>query len=209
MIVEKEGERELIAPGLVNRKCSTTAGPGLQGGTAVNPDSKTIILAVANILHNILLEDTAQQKGISPESDLYQFSEEYYFGRKADFLTEDQVAMLRAVPSIENMFEFVKTFKECAHFGTECCIIALILINRFFNSTGAPLLACNWRPLMLCALMLAQKVWEDKNSTLTTDYAYIYPFFSNAEIGLLEQRFLSLINYNLHIKKMVYVQYYF
>ncbi|XP_051912353.1 cyclin-Y-like protein 1 [Hippocampus zosterae] len=185
----------MVAPGQLSRLYSTASGASLAGGTVTNPDSKTTILAISSILLNIVQEDS-------------KFSEERYFPDKP-FLSEEQVAMLRAPPTLENMFEFIQTFQSCARFGPECCIVALVLINRFFNQSGSPLLPCNWRPLVLCALMLAQKVWEDKRMESMVDYSYIYPFFSAHEINALEKKFLTLINFNVYIKRAVYVRYYF
>lgn len=40
----------------------------------------------------------------------------------------------------------------------ECCIICLVYINRLIAFTGMPLHPTNWRPLILCSLLVAQKV---------------------------------------------------
>jgi len=74
----------------------------------------------------------------------------------------------------------------------ECCIICLIYINRLIAITGLSLHPTNWRPLVLCALLVAQKVWDDRYLS-NADFAYIYPFFTTEEINKLEQRFLELV----------------
>ena len=40
-----------------------------------------------------------------------------------------------------------------------------------------PFKATNWRPLVLSALLIGQKVWDDKNLS-NADFAFIYPFFT-------------------------------
>lgn len=46
--------------------------------------------------------------------------------------------------------------------------------------------------MVLCALLVAQKVWDDKYLS-NADFAFIYPFFTNLEINKLETKFLELI----------------
>ena len=58
----------------------------------------------------------------------------------------------------------------------ECCIICLIYINRLIAFTEIPLQPTNWRPLVLCSLLVAQKVWDDRYLS-NSDFAFIYPFF--------------------------------
>jgi len=71
-----------------------------------------------------------------------------------------------------------------------------------------PLQPTNWRPLLLCSLLVAQKVWDDRYLT-NSDFAFIYPFFVTAEINKLEQKFLELIQYNVTVKSNLYAKYYF
>lgn len=71
-----------------------------------------------------------------------------------------------------------------------------------------PLQPTNWRPLILCSLLVAQKVWDDRYLS-NDDFAYIYPFFVTKEINKLEQKFLELIQYNVTVKASLYAKYYF
>jgi hypothetical protein len=70
-----------------------------------------------------------------------------------------------------------------------------------------PLLPTNWRPLVLVALMIAQKMWDDKYLS-NADFSYIYPFFDTKQVNTLEMKFLELIQYNTHIKFSIYTKYY-
>ena len=76
----------------------------------------------------------------------------------------------------------------------ECCVICLIYINRLIAFTSNPLHPTNWRPLVLCSLLVAQKVWDDRYLS-NADFAFIYPFFTTEEVNKLEQKFLELIQY--------------
>lgn len=109
---------------------------------------------------------------------------------------------------MENIFEFMKALYDCAQFSPECCIICLVYINRLIAFTEMPLQPTNWRPLILCSLLVAQKVWDDRYLS-NADFAFIYPFFVTDEINKLEQKFLELVQYNVTVKSNLYAKYYF
>eukprot|EP00357_Protocruzia_adherens_P008197 CAMPEP_0115030686 /NCGR_PEP_ID=MMETSP0216-20121206/37988_1 /TAXON_ID=223996 /ORGANISM="Protocruzia adherens, Strain Boccale" /LENGTH=258 /DNA_ID=CAMNT_0002407997 /DNA_START=87 /DNA_END=863 /DNA_ORIENTATION=- len=178
------------------------------GTTITSPNIKSMIQAVATILHSQLLEDQSMRKEIPTESDLYFFSEEKYIKEKPEAFDEQRLALLRQTPKVENIYEFIKALYDCAQFSPECCIICLVYINRLIAFTGLPLHPTNWRPLILCALLVAQKVWDDRYLS-NADFAFIYPFFVTEEINKLEQKFLELIQYNVTVKSGLYAKYYF
>ncbi len=132
-----------------------------------------------------MLEDQDSGKEIPKGSDLHFFSEEKYIEEKPEEFDESRKALLRETPSVENIYEFMKALYDCAQFSPECCIICLVYINRLIAFTGMPLYPTNWRPLILCSLLVAQKVWDDKYLS-NADFAFIYPFFVTEEINKLE-----------------------
>ena len=93
-------------------------------------------------------------------------------------------------------------------FRPECCIICLIYINRLIAFTEIPLQPTNWRPLVLCSLLVAQKVWDDRYLS-NSDFAFIYPFFMTQQLNSIEKKFLELIQYNVTVKSSLYAKYYF
>jgi len=184
----------------------TTYGKGTS--TITQPNVKAIIRAIATILHSQMLEDQNSGKELNPNSDLYFFSEEKYIQEKPEEFDEQRKTLLRAVPTVDNIDEFIQALFDCAQFSPECCIICLVYINRLIAFTGMPLHPTNWRPLLLCAIMVAQKVWDDKYLS-NADFAFIYPFFVTEEINKLEQKFLELLQYNVTVKSSLYAKYYF
>ena len=98
--------------------------------------------------------------------------------------------------------------QELKHSRPECCIICLIYINRLIAFTEIPLQPTNWRPLVLCSLLVAQKVWDDRYLS-NSDFAFIYPFFMTEQLNRLEKKFLELIQYNVTVKSSLYAKYYF
>jgi hypothetical protein len=60
-----------------------------------------------------------------------------------------------------NIFHFMKESFTLALWSPECNIIALVLITRLVGSTEVTLNYNNWDKILLCALLLAQKLWDD------------------------------------------------
>jgi len=189
-------------------KFANTTGSMYISSTITSPNVKSIIQAVSTILHSQMLEDQGSGKELIPGSDLYYFSEEKYIKEKPEEFDEQRKALLRETPTADNIYEFMKALYDCAQFSPECCIICLVYINRLIAFTGMPLHPTNWRPLILCSLLVAQKVWDDKYLS-NADFAFIYPFFVTEEINRLEQKFLELIQYNVTVKSSLYAKYYF
>jgi len=189
-------------------KFANTTGSMYISSTITAPNVKSIIQAVSTILHSQMLEDQGSGKELIPGSDLYYFSEEKYIKEKPEEFDEQRKALLRETPTADNIYEFMKALYDCAQFSPECCIICLVYINRLIAFTGMPLHPTNWRPLILCSLLVAQKVWDDKYLS-NADFAFIYPFFVTEEINRLEQKFLELIQYNVTVKSGLYAKYYF
>lgn len=104
------------------------------------------------------IKDAENERVIEEDSGLFFFSEEKYIKEKPDEYDESRRALLREMPTVESISEFINALYECAQFSTECCIICLVYINRIISFTDMPLKATNWRPLVLCALLVAQKV---------------------------------------------------
>jgi hypothetical protein len=75
-------------------------------------------------------------------------------------------------------------------------------------ATGLGLHAGNWRPLVLSALLLAQKVWDDR-CLGAKEFAVICPLFTPATILRLERKFLKGLSYNVTVGQGLYAQYYF
>lgn len=172
------------------------------------PNTRKLIGAVAAILLDQMEED--QNTVVDDIPEFHMFDEEYYLSQGAgdcpvkSALTE----RLREAPEEDEIGAFITSLYEAAEFSPECNILCLLYINRLMAFTGMPLLHRNWRPLVFTALILAQKVWDDKFLG-NADFAAIYPFFSKEEINRMEAAFLKLVQYEVVVKPSTYAQYYF
>lgn len=104
------------------RRTSSTSSAFLTS-TISTPNVDSIIDAVATILHSQMLEVTALftqdqnvGKTIPKGSVLYYFSEEKYIEEKPDAFDENRLLIIRQMPSVENIYEFIKALYDCAQF---------------------------------------------------------------------------------------------
>ena len=65
-------------------------------------------------------------------------------------------------PDVDTIFDFLRKTFDVAKWSPECHIIALVYVNRLTGLTNIRLHLFNWRPILLCSLLLAQKLWDDK-----------------------------------------------
>ena len=87
-------------------------------------------------------------------------------------------------------------------------MISLLYIERLRSLTGLHLLMSNWQPILLAAMVVAQKVWDDK-SLLNVDFSLICSAYSLQDINVLEKQFLEMLQYNVSISASLYASYYF
>ena len=73
---------------------------------------------------------------------------------------------------------------------------------------NVPLVATTWRPILLCGMLLASKVWQDLSSW-NSEIAEIYPQYSLQSINRLERMFCGEIKWDLYISSSTYAKYYF
>eukprot|EP00742_Colponemidia_sp_Colp-10_P004789 GILJ01005109.1.p1 GENE.GILJ01005109.1~~GILJ01005109.1.p1 ORF type:complete len:277 (-),score=25.67 GILJ01005109.1:64-840(-) len=192
---------------MTDRKSNTTSSIYVSS-TISAPNVQNLIRAVSTILHDQIQEDETVGTRVQTHEDLFVFSEEKYIRQKPDAFSSTALERLRQQPSVDDISNFIKALYECAEFSTECCVLSLIFINRLIAFTGLPLHATNWRPLVFCALLVAQKVWDDRYLG-NADFAYIYPFFNLVEVNDLERKFLRLLQYHVTVKPSMYAKYYF
>ena len=86
--------------------------------------------------------------------------------------------------------------------------MALIYIERLRRVSGVMLLASTWQPTLLIAILVAQKVCDDR-SHLNLDFTAICPELTLPGLNRLERAFLRLLDYKVGIKATLYTSCYF
>ena len=67
---------------------------------------------------------------------------------------------------------------------------------RLIGITGAAITQSNWKPIVISALVLAQKVWDD-TPLINADFSILYPALTVKDINSLERMFLDLLDFKV------------
>lgn len=177
-----------------NKKSNSTSSVYVTG-TIVDPNMSELISSVSTMLHCQIMRDMdASEK---KKKMLPYFCEEVYTGK-----------IVKEIPSVKQIYQFLRQVFEVGQFNAECCVISLVYINRLIGITGVPLTQSNWKPVSISALVLAQKVWDD-TPLINADFSILYPALTVKEINFLERKFLDLLEFKLTVSPSLYAQYYF
>ena len=86
--------------------------------------------------------------------------------------------------------------------------MTLAYIERIIELTGLTLDPTNWRRVVLSALILASKVWEDQ-AVWNVDFCSVFPHVDAKDLAELEKVLLRLLQFNVSLKSSDYTKYYF
>jgi len=111
-------------------------------------------------------------------------------------------------PTTDEIYDFAHQLFKKVQLSSECSIVCLIYVEKLMEVAKVPLMPDTWRPVFMCGLLLASKVWQDLSSW-NIEFASVYPQFSLEAINRLELQFLKLIKWDLYISSSLYAKYYF
>eukprot|EP01029_Cantina_marsupialis_P020011 TRINITY_DN4662_c0_g1_i1.p1 TRINITY_DN4662_c0_g1~~TRINITY_DN4662_c0_g1_i1.p1 ORF type:complete len:287 (-),score=56.17 TRINITY_DN4662_c0_g1_i1:161-1021(-) len=120
----------------------------------------------------------------------------------------ERVPIKFAMPTVEDIYQFIHLLFVKNELSTECSIICLIYVERLMNKVDLVVMKKNWRTIMICGMLLASKVWQDLSSW-NFEFASVYPQFSLASINRLERIFLHHMDWDLYVSGKVYAQYFY
>lgn len=109
-----------------------------------------------------------------------------------------KIKVAYTIPSETEIYDFGHQLFKSVQLSPECSIVCLIYVERLMEAANVPLLACTWRPIFMCGLLLASKVWQDLSSW-NIEFSSVYPQFSLESINKLELNFLRSVKWDLYI----------
>ena len=119
-----------------------------------------------------------------------------------------KIRVVHTTPTTDEIYEFAHQLFKKVQLSSECSIVCLIYVEKLMEVAKVPLVAETWRPIFMCGLLLASKVWQDLSSW-NIEFASVYPQFSLDAINRLELAFLKFIKWDLYISSSLYAKYYF
>lgn len=114
----------------------------------------------------------------------------------------------RLIPSEDEIFRFLYRIFKAAVLSAESAIVTLVYINRAIVYTELSLHASNWKRIVLGAVLMACKVWDDQ-AVWNVDFCKIFPRIDVDDMNELELTYLEMLQFNMNVDSAVYTKYYF
>jgi hypothetical protein len=159
-------------------------------------DTDEVAYCIAAVLHDRIQEGEAQSVEVRRRFPFFSEDNNPLYkpppepqgrGSESEGSDSSMKRARREVPNEDVIFHTLRSIFECARVPSECLIIALVYIERLIAVSACPMLVTSWRPILLSALILSQKVWDDR-SLHNVDFSIFCPMFTLKEINFLEQK---------------------
>jgi hypothetical protein len=131
-----------------------------------------------------------------------------------DIFNEEKIPIQKSkvdckkMPDVDTIYKFLSMIFKAERLDSECAIMCLAYIERIIELTGLTMDPTNWRRIVLSALILASKVWEDQ-SVWNVDFLPVFDNLTAQDLNKLERQFLALLQYNVSLTASLYAKYYF
>ncbi|KAH3770845.1 cyclin-Y-like protein 1 [Dreissena polymorpha] len=147
---------------------------------------------------------------IKNRENLYDVNSPDIFDEKLHPLSREPVAddYDRRDPEHRIIYRFVRNLFSAAQLTAECAIVTLVYLERLLTYGEIDIAPCNWKRIVLGAILLASKVWDDQ-AVWNVDYCQILRETAVEDMNELERAFLEMLQFNINVPSGVYAKYYF
>jgi len=208
--LEPTGASQSVAASVKPSKKFNSTSSVYIDSTITKPCVDEIIFCVAVVLYDRIEEGEAAvaEEAAAPDGSTLGRTE--LDSKLAVYVDKPIVGQTSGANLTEDtIFQTIKAIFAIAEFSAECLVISLLYIERVRKlNDGFHLRLANWQPLLLSAMLVAQKVWDDK-SLLNVDFSLMCSAYTVKDINNLEKIFLEMIQYNVTISASLYASYYF
>lgn len=206
MIVSSEGRTQFIDEYGQLKKFSTCSTIYIDDSTVSQPNLKNTIKTVALAIYfHIRNRERTVLRNNHIDSHILDI-----FDEKLHPLAKDQVPddYDRRDPEHKIIYRFVRNLFNAAQLTAECAIVTLVYLERLLTYAEMDINPSNWKRLVLGAIILASKVWDDQ-AVWNVDFCQILKDIQVDDMNELERQVLELLQFNINVPSSVYAKYYF
>lgn len=182
----------------LGKKCNSCSTIYIDDSTVSQPNLKSAIRLVACAIHYHIKRRTSDRSLSIFDEKLYPLSRDVSIPNNYD----------KIVPEHRAIYKFMKNLFTSAQLTAECAIVTLIYLERVLTYAEIDLCPANWKRLLLGAILLASKVWDDQ-AVWNVDYCQILKDINVENMNELERQYLNLLQFNINVPSSVYAKYYF
>ncbi|CAF0954568.1 unnamed protein product [Rotaria magnacalcarata] len=177
-----------------SNSCSTIY---VDDSTVSQPNWKAMIKCVSIAIHSHILHRKSNKTMEIFDEKLHPLSKE--------FLPDDYDIR---IPEQKVIYRFMRVLFTAAQLTAECAIVTLVYLERVLSYGELDLCPSNWKRLVLGAVMLASKVWDDQ-AVWNVDFCQILKDITVHEMNELEREYVQLLQFNVNVASSIYAKYYF
>jgi hypothetical protein len=112
------------------------------------------------------------------------------------------------IPTAEMIEAFLRGLFGPSDLSAECGVMSMCYVDRLLALSGMYLLPSNWRRVLLGAVIIASKIWEEM-AVWNVDYQKVFPMLSTHNLAELEKEYLTVLQFTVTLKASVYAKYYY
>ncbi|CAF0992065.1 unnamed protein product [Rotaria sordida] len=197
---QPQHQRDIIRPTTVlklqkhSNSCSTIY---VDDSTVSQPNWKAMIKCVSIAIHSHILHGKSNKTMNIFDEKLHPLSK--------DLIPDDYDTR---IPEQKTIYRFMRMLFTAAQLTAECAIVTLIYLERVLSYGELDLCSSNWKRLVLGAVMLASKVWDDQ-AVWNVDFCQILKDITVSEMNELEREYIQLLQFNVNVASSIYAKYYF
>ncbi|CAH8440939.1 unnamed protein product [Schistosoma bovis] len=182
-------------------RSSSTSTIWLHDSTVTRPDPKSTVRALAQAIY-LQIKHRNHKIACDPMIEIFDESLHPIQNEPVpfDYATRD--------PDLKTVYRFIRNLFQMAQLSPECAIVTMVYLERLLTSAETELTPSSWKRIVLCAIVLASKVWDDQ-AVWNVDYCQILKDMQVDDVNELERRFLEIIQFNINVPSSVYAKYYF
>ncbi|ESO95600.1 hypothetical protein LOTGIDRAFT_144585, partial [Lottia gigantea] len=185
------------------RKFSSCSTIFIDDSTVSQPNLKNTIKAVALAIYFHIKNRNFSRNGQEART-LIIFDEKKYPLSKEPVQSDYD----KRDPEHKTIYRFVRNLFNAAQLTSECAIVTLVYLERLLTYTEIDIMPANWKRIILGAILLASKVWDDQ-AVWNVDFCQILKDIAVEDMNELERQFLEALQFNINVPSSIYAKYYF